>query len=43
MGDGGNKWGMFVACPNELGYICLRKTYVPKDIVLIFLHTFINE
>jgi hypothetical protein len=38
-----NEWGMFAACPNEFGYIALRKTFVPKDIVLIFLHTFINK
>jgi hypothetical protein len=40
---GANEWGMFVACPKEFGYISLRKTCVPKDIVLIFLHTFINK
>jgi hypothetical protein len=34
MGDG--EWSMFAACPKEFGYISLRKTYVPKDIVLYF-------
>jgi hypothetical protein len=33
---GGDEWGMFATCPKEFGYISLRKTYVPKDVVLYF-------